>query len=65
MGSAKSAYSYLSSQGYISGTHSALVQNGSSCLSWYGGGNMPPGGGNDAQAVTDMNAWAAAGALDN
>jgi hypothetical protein len=65
MGSAKTAYSYLKGQGYINGTGSALVKNGQSCLSWYAGGNMPPGGGADAQAVTDMNAWAAAGALDN
>jgi hypothetical protein len=65
MGSAKSSYNYLSAQGYISGANSALVRNGQSCLSWYGGGNMPPGGGNNSQAVKDMNAWAAAGALDN
>jgi hypothetical protein len=65
MGSAKSAYSYLKGQGYISGSNSALVQDGVSCLSWLGG-NMPPGGQSSyPQAVTDMNAWVAAGALDN
>jgi hypothetical protein len=63
MGSAAKAYSYLSNSGYISGTNSALVQNGS-CLTWYNG-NMPPGGGSNAQAVKDMDAWAAAGALNN
>ncbi len=37
-----------------------------SCLTWVSsGGNMPPGGGSNPQAVTDMNAWAAAGAQDN
>ena len=62
-------YAYLASVGYIGGACPTLVQNGVSCLSWYGGGNMPPGGtGNpasDAQAVVDMNAWAAAGAQNN
>ncbi len=64
MSTASKAYSYLQGYGYINGTSSSLVQQGSSCLSWYGG-NMPPGGGSDAQAVTDMNAWAAAGAQNN
>ena len=64
MSSAKGAYSYLQSNGYISGAGSALVKSGS-CLSWYGG-NMPPGGPRTlAQATSDMNAWAAAGAMDN
>jgi hypothetical protein len=64
MGSASGAYSWLSGQRYISGTGSLLVTGGS-CLSWYGG-NMPPGGTRkDAQAVSDMNAWAAAGAKNN
>jgi hypothetical protein len=43
-----------------------LTRSGS-CLTWYGG-NMPPGGpgaSKMAQAVTDMNAWAAAGAQNN
>jgi hypothetical protein len=66
MGSATSAYSYLSNQGYISGTSSALVDPSQSCLTWVSsGGNMPPGGGSNAQAVTDLNAWVAAGAQDN
>jgi hypothetical protein len=64
-GSSKSSlYSWLSGKGYISGTSSALVDSSQSCLSWYGG-NMPPGGPNDAKAVSDMNAWAAAGAANN
>jgi hypothetical protein len=61
MGSASGAYSFLS--GYISGTSSRLVTS-SSPLSWFGG-NMPPGGGKDAQAVTDFDAWVAAGAKND
>jgi hypothetical protein len=64
MSSATGAYSWLKSQNYISGTSSSLVSSFFSCLSWYGG-NMPPGGRSDAAAVTAMDAWAAAGALDN
>jgi hypothetical protein len=64
MNSASGAYSWLSGQRYISGTGSLLAASGS-CLSWYGG-NMPPGGTrSDAQAVSDMDAWAAAGAKNN
>jgi hypothetical protein len=64
MSSASASYSWLSGQRYISGTSSLLAASGS-CLSWYGG-NMPPGGTRtDAQAVSDMNAWAAAGAMNN
>ena len=64
MNSASGSYSWLSSQGYIRGTGSVLVGAGS-CLTWYGG-NMPPGGPrSNAQATSDMNAWAAAGAMNN
>jgi hypothetical protein len=62
MGTSAKAYSYLS--GYISGTSSILVVQGESCLTWFGG-NMPPGGGKDSQAVTDLTAWVAAGAQNN
>jgi hypothetical protein len=62
MGTTAKAYSYLSS--YINGTSSKLVVQGKSCLTWFGG-DMPPGGGSDAQAVTDLDAWVAAGALNN
>jgi hypothetical protein len=62
MGTSAKAYSYLSS--YINGTSSRLVSPSQSCLTWFGG-NMPPGGGSDAQAVTDLDAWVAAGALNN
>jgi hypothetical protein len=62
MGTSAKAYSYLSS--YIDGTSSRLVVQGKSCLTWFGG-DMPPGGGSDAQAVTDLGAWVAAGALQN
>jgi hypothetical protein len=64
MSSATKSYSFLSGSGYINGANSSLVQSGSSCLSWFRG-NMPPGGGSNSQAVTDMKAWAAAGALNN
>jgi hypothetical protein len=62
--SSRATYLWLRSQGYITGASPALVDSAQSCLSWYGG-NMPPGGGDNATAVADMNAWAAAGALDN
>jgi hypothetical protein len=64
MASARSGYLWLRSQGYISGAAPALVDPTESCLVWYGG-NMPPGGSANPQAVIDMNAWAAAGALDD
>ncbi len=64
MGSASGSYSWLSSKGYIGGGQPALTDPNQSCLSWYGG-NMPPNGPSDAQAVSDMNAWAAAGAQNN
>ncbi len=64
MSSASASYAWLASQGYVTGASSLLVLPGS-CLSWYGG-TMPPGGSqSDAQAVSDMNAWAAAGAPNN
>jgi hypothetical protein len=62
--SATNLYSWLHSKGYINGTSSKLVSTSSSCLSWYGG-SMPPAGPKDAKAVSDMNAWAAAGAANN
>jgi hypothetical protein len=64
MGSASSAYSWLSGIGQISGASSRLTGPGS-CLTWYGG-TMPFGGPrSDPQAVSAMNAWAAAGAMNN
>jgi len=66
MGSATKAYSYLQSQGYISGTSSPLVDPNLSCLTWVSsGGNMPLSGGSNPQAVSELDAWVAAGALDN
>ena len=63
--SAGNLYSWLQGRGYISGKNSALVDPNQSCISWYGG-NMPTSGPSSyPQAVTDMNAWAAAGALNN
>jgi hypothetical protein len=64
MFNASASYSWLQSQGYINGKGSVLVGSGS-CLSWYGG-NMPPNGPrSNAQAKTDMAAWAAAGGMNN
>jgi hypothetical protein len=66
MGTATKAYSYLQGMGYISGPGSALVDPSQSCLTWVSaGGNMPPNGGSNPPAVTALDAWAAAGALDN
>ena len=65
MATAAGTYSYLQARGHISGTTSSLVNTSTSRLSWYGG-DMPPSGPSSwAQAVADMNAWAAAGALQN
>ncbi len=61
---ATNLYSWLNGKGYISGASSRLTSSSQSCLSWYGG-NMPPGGPSDATAVSEMNAWAAAGAANN
>jgi hypothetical protein len=64
MASASSAYTWLQGQGYM-GSPPPLTGT-RSCLTWYGSGNMPPGGPRSAaQAVADMNAWAAAGAKNN
>jgi hypothetical protein len=57
-------YSWLQGQGQLGGSSPVLTNASKSCLSWYGG-NMPPLGPQNAQAVAQMNAWAAAGALDN
>jgi hypothetical protein len=61
----KPAYIYLRMNGLISGTSSAIA-GPNSCLVWFGpNGNMPPGGTANPQAVADIEAWVAAGALDN
>jgi hypothetical protein len=62
-GSPSASYTFLASQGFISGSTTKLAGSGS-CFLWFGG-NMPPGGTSDAQAVTDVTAWAAAGAQNN
>jgi hypothetical protein len=61
----KPAYIYLRLNGLISGTSSAIA-GPNSCLVWFGpNGNMPPGGTDNPQAVADIEAWVAAGALEN
>jgi hypothetical protein len=63
MSDAASTYSWLAQRGYIAGSHSALVGS-NSCLRGFGG-NMPPRGAFDADAMRDLEAWVAAGAADN
>jgi hypothetical protein len=62
--SASSLYTWLKGKGYINGTSSKLTSSSQSILSWYGG-SMPPSGPSDATAVSQMDAWVAAGAADN
>jgi hypothetical protein len=62
--SPSAAFSFLQGKGYVGGPNPSLTNPSQSCLTWYGG-NMPPFGPQSAQAVSDMNAWAAAGAKDN
>ncbi len=55
------------SAAYSKGGGSTWANPSSSRLTWYGG-DMPPNGpsaSSAAQAVTDMNAWYAAGAPNN
>ncbi len=64
LSTAKDAYDFLKQGGQIDGTSSAIVTSGSD-FSWFGG-FMPPGGPSSyPEAVADMKAWVAAGALDN
>jgi hypothetical protein len=59
------SFLWLKEHGYLGGADPLLVNEGASCLSWYGG-NMPPGPPvQDAAVTAEMNAWAAAGALNN
>jgi hypothetical protein len=63
MGDATAAYEWLASRGYIAGSRSPLV-GANSCLRWFGG-NMPPRGTPNEEAIRDLGAWAAAGAPNN
>jgi hypothetical protein len=58
-------YSWMAGKGYISGTSSAIVSTSRSDISWFGGSMPPSGPRSEAQAVTDMKAWVAAGAANN
>ena len=61
MTSPSSAYSFLQGGGYLNGQESAL----SSLFSWMGG-IMPPGGtSSNTQASADVEAWVAAGEIEN
>lgn len=64
MRDASSAYDWLARRGYIDGTRSALVSPSNSCLRWFGG-NMPPQARPAEDATRDLQAWVAAGALDD
>jgi hypothetical protein len=64
MTDAPSAYEWLAQRGYIGKAQSALVSKSNSCLRWFGG-NMPPRGKTNEDAVRDLEAWAAAGAVNN
>jgi hypothetical protein len=65
MSSPAGAYKWLQGRSQMGGSPLALVDPSQSCLTWYSG-NMPPRGpSSNAQAVTDMNAWAAAGAKND
>jgi hypothetical protein len=57
--SASGAYSFLS--GYINGSQSTLDE----LFSWMGGYMPPSGPTSNSQATDDVDAWEAAGALNN
>jgi hypothetical protein len=58
---ASTGYTWLQSQGYISGTMSTMA-----CLRGFGPtGNMPIIGSISMQGVTDIKAWIAAGAQND
>lgn len=61
MADAASAYAWLAQWGYIAGAHSPLISPLNSCLRWFGG-NMPPRGTANDEAIRDLAAWVAAGA---
>jgi hypothetical protein len=59
------AYTWLKGRGYITATNAPLADPQQSVLSWLGG-NMPPSGStSNAAAVSDLTAWAGAGAPNN
>jgi hypothetical protein len=65
MDTATKAYSWLQGKHQLPGPNPGLTSTSNSYLTWYGG-NMPPGGSSsEPAAVAQMNAWAAAGALNN
>ncbi len=63
--SASSLYSWLSGRGYMNGTNPTFLSSTRDGLTWFGGGMPPNGAASNSQAVSDFNAWAAAGAQNN
>ena len=59
--SAETAYSFIEGYGFFKGTQSTVSQ----LFSWMGGVMPPSGPTSNAQATSDVDAWVAAGALDN
>jgi hypothetical protein len=65
MTDAPASFTWLEEHGYVGGPDPLLTNEGSSCLSWYGG-NMPPGTPVlSDEAVKHMTAWAKAGGANN
>jgi hypothetical protein len=63
--SASNLYSWLSGRGYMSAPNPSFLSGARDGLTWFGGGMPPNGAASNSQAVSDFNAWAAAGAQNN
>jgi hypothetical protein len=64
MSDPKKSYRYLDDQGFLGGANPALVQEGTSCLSWFGG-DMPLNLKQSKAAQDEMTMWGHAGGLNN
>jgi hypothetical protein len=63
--SASALYSWLSGRGYMSAPNPSFLSSARDGLTWFGGGMPPNGAASNSQAVSDFNAWAAAGAKND
>jgi hypothetical protein len=61
MGTASAAFTWLKGRGQIPG----IADSNGSCLTYLGGDMPPRGPTDDAKAVSDLQAWAAAGAQND